>query len=398
MSAHSIPSRVANNGSLVQPTLLGKINERQLLRVIQNYGPSSRAELTRRSGISAPTVSKAVSSLLEIGFLEESHAPELMRGRPAKKLRLASRTAQVLGIVVDANECRVVSAGLDGKIDSGLTVRFKTPTNYQQLIDEIESAASTLIKRVGVTTLGIGISLPGLVDYSQKRSILSPNVPVTNNHSLSNDLHDRLGIECVMLQETHTLCLAERYYGLAKGLDDFALLDISTGVGLGVMSGGRLLKGHQGFAGEIGHLTVAPEGRQCGCGNRGCFETVASDSALVWAVSQHLGRKISFDEICTLVQNEDLQIEKKVDEVCEFLSIGLACVLNLFNPSTLIIHGRLFELGDHILEKVVNKTKARALRPPFETCSIIQAQGSKSLGAVTGIIEFLTSTVAPEIY
>src|SRR5262249_25499959 len=152
-----------------------------------------------------------------------------------------------------------------------------TPASYAELLDALVRQAGELIDHPGTTTLGVGISMPGLIDYRQQRGVLSPNVPITNGHSPAFDLGRRLGVACVMLQEAHALCLAERYYGNARGLDDFAMLDVNVGVGLGVMSGGRLLTGHRGMAGEIGHITVS-EDRLCGCGNRGCLETMASDS------------------------------------------------------------------------------------------------------------------------
>src|SRR6478735_2691328 len=104
----------------IRPALLGKFNEREVLRLLQARGPLSRAEVARESGLSAPTVSKAVASLLRAGLLEEADAPELARGRPAPRLRLATTSAQVLGIAVDAGHCEVVSAGLDGELHADL--------------------------------------------------------------------------------------------------------------------------------------------------------------------------------------------------------------------------------------------------------------------------------------
>ncbi|HEV3049984.1 MAG TPA: ROK family transcriptional regulator, partial [Longimicrobium sp.] len=279
-----------------QPALLSRINERQVLRTLQADGPLSRAEVARRSGMSAPTASKAVEALLRAGYLEEEDAPGNTRGRPAKRLRLASTTAQVLGFVIDAGQCRVVAAGLDGALDEARTAEFPTPGSYEELIETAARHAARLMDRKGVTTLGLGVSLPGLVDYRREQGLLSPNVPITNGRSPSRDLGARLGIDCVMVQEEHALCLAERTFGEARGLDDFAMLDVSTGVGLGVMSGGRLLAGHSGLAGEVGHVTVELDGRLCGCGNHGCLETVACDTALAWAVSQRLGRRVDIEE------------------------------------------------------------------------------------------------------
>ena len=199
------------------------------------------------------------------------------------KLRLATATAQVLGIVIDVNRCSVVASGLDGEICEDRTHRVETLARYQDLIDALVKQARALMARPGVRTLGVGVTVPGLIDHRRGLDILSPNVHVIDGRSPGRDLGERLGIDCIMIQDQHALCMAERYYGRAKGLDDFAILDVSSGVGMGVMSGGRLVRGHSGFAGEIGHITVEPKGRPCGCGNRGCLETVASDTALAGA-------------------------------------------------------------------------------------------------------------------
>lgn len=383
--------------SVVQPTLLSKINERQVLRTIQARGPMSRAEVARLSGISAPTASKAVESLLRAGLLEEGAAPEAARGRPAKRLRLASKSAQVLGLVIDADQCRLVAAGLDGALNDEPMAQFATPSTYEELIDTVVVEAERLLARPGVSTLGMGISMPGLLDYRSQRGVLSPNVPVTNEHSPSQDLFDRLGMECVVVQESHALCLAERHFGDARGIDDFAMLDVASGVGLGVMSGGRLLTGHSGLAGEIGHITVDLEGRQCGCGNYGCLETEACDAALARAISQRLGRRVSIDDVIRLVRAGELDAGAELQRTCRYLAVGLAAVINLFNPSTLFIHGHMFAVDDTLFASVVEETRKRALAPSFADCRIVQARGSKRQGAVAAIIEHLTSSVVPEL-
>jgi predicted NBD/HSP70 family sugar kinase len=383
--------------SLIQPSLLGRMNERQVLRVIQEVGTASRADVTRRTGISAPTVSKAVATLLRGGLLEEFDAPELARGRPARRLRLASESAQVLGLVIDVGECRALSAGLDGKLHEERTDTFPTPRTYAGLIDALTDRAARLMDRAGVSTLGVGISMPGLIDFRREQGVLSPNLPITDGHRPSRDLAGRLGVDCVLLQETHALCLAERHHGLARGLADFAMLDVSTGVGLGVMSGGQLLRGNRGLAGEVGHVTAVANGRPCGCGNRGCLETVASDSALAWRVSRRLRRTVTIDDMVAGVKAGKLSIKNELAETCGYLAVGLAAVINLFNPSTLFVHGRMFELDDDLFDRVCRQTRQRCLGPSFADCRIVQAGGSKRQGAVAGIIQHLTRSVMPDL-
>jgi predicted NBD/HSP70 family sugar kinase len=382
--------------SVVQSSLLSKINEQQVLQAIQSKGPMSRAEVARLSGISAPTASKAVEALLKAGFLEEGEAPGLVRGRPAKKLRLANKTVQVLGLVIDAEQCRLVAAGLDGKLLEDKVHQFPTPPAYDELLDAVSKRVKKLTDREGVATLGLGISMPGLIDNHRQRGVLSPNVPLTNDQTPGLDLSRRLGLECVLIHESDALCLAERHFGAARELDNFAMLDVSTGVGLGVMSGGRLLAGHSGLAGEIGHITVQADGRLCGCGNRGCLETVASDSALAWEVSQSLGRKVSMEEAIELIRSGQIDATKELNKTCSYLAIGLAAVINLFNPSTLFVHGKMFAASESLFSQLVEETRKRTLPPAFADCRIVQAHGNKRQGAIAGIIEHLTNSIVPQ--
>lgn len=368
-----------------------------MLRAIQSRGPLSRAEVARHSGMSAPTASRAVESLLRAGFLEEGDAPEAARGRPARKLHLATSRAQVLGLVLDAGVCRLVAAGLDGRLHEERALEFPTPATYEELLDAAEQRIREVLLPASPATLALGITLPGLMDYRRQSGVLSPNLPMTNGRRPGVDLSERLGLECVVIQESHALCLAERIYGDARGLDDFAMLDVSTGVGLGVMSGGRLLMGHSGLAGEIGHITVQPDGLPCGCGNFGCLETVACDSAVARRVSARLGRPVDIETVLELAARGEANPAGELDTLCRYLGIGLAAVLNLFNPSAVFVHGKLFAADPALFDRLLQETRRRCLPPSFADCRLVLARGSKRQGAVAAVIEHLTESLAPSV-
>ena len=390
-------ARIPPNLPTLRPALVGKLNERLVLRLIQRRGPLSRAEVVRASGLSAPTVSKAVASLMKSSLLEESEALELARGRPAPRLRLATVSSQVLGVAIDAGHCEVISAGLDG-VPQGEPTIIPTPASYSQLLRSLEEACRSLMTRPDVSTLGLGLSLPGLVAYRSGRGVLSPNVPITNGRTPAADLAARLGLDSVLLQESHALCLAERHYGLARGIDDFAVLDVSTGIGLGVMMDGRLLKGHSGLAGEIGHITaIASGGRKCGCGNTGCLETVASDSALAYHAGLKLGRAVSVDEVLVLARMRAVDLRAELDDIASYLAIGVAAVVNLFNPAVVFIYSPLFDIDAGLLERIASRAAERALPPSFAECKVLRAEGTKRRGAVAGIIQHLMDSVVPEV-
>ncbi|MDE0736970.1 MAG: ROK family transcriptional regulator [Pirellulaceae bacterium] len=371
------------------------MSKRSVIRVIQQHGPCSRADVTRRLNVTAPTVSKAVAALMQGNFVEEFECKDNAIGRPAKRLRLATQTAQVLGLVLDASECRLVSAGIDGEVHRDSLMRFETPQTYGELISTVTERAQQFLSRKGVTTLGLGISIPGLVDYREQKGLLSPNLPFTNGQSPARDLRNALGCECVILQEAHALCAAERHYGDIQKLADFAILDVSTGLGLGVVSGGRVITGHKGLAGEIGHIPHDPNGRLCGCGNRGCLETVASDSALAWMISQRIGRDVGIEEVLSLTDANELSPEPELQRVLSHISFALTTVINLFNPSTLFIYGRLFELSEDSFDRLLAETGQNTLAPALADCQIVRTRRSKSQGAIAGVLEHLTDSLAP---
>lgn len=379
-----------------EPRLLSQMNERMVIRVLQEKGPSSRVELARYAGVTAPTVSKAVSTLLSNGLLEEYAVVDYSRGRPAKKLRLAEETVRVIGLVIDYPFCRLTCSGLGGKFSFEDQIKFKLAKTYDQLLSDITERIMDLNIGKDVLTLGMGICHPGLFDYREERSILSPNVPITNNQCIGKDLSKRLGFKCVVLQESAALCLAERHYGLARTIDNFCMLDASTGIGLGVLAGGRLLKGSNGLAGELGHLPVDPEGEVCGCGRKGCLETIASDRALSRLVSLRIGYDLDIEQIIELVKSNELTVGEELVRVIKKLAFALVTTINLFNPERLFIHSRMFDLDDSIFEELLKTTESMAVAPSFQMCQIERARGSKSEGAIAAIIESLTDSLISE--
>ncbi|MGL6076434.1 MAG: ROK family transcriptional regulator [Fimbriiglobus sp.] len=379
----------------LRPELVGKLNERRILRIIQAHGPMSRADVVRHSGISAPTVSKAVASLLTTGLVEELEPITSGRGRPAPLLRSSVTGSQVIGVVLDVEECTIVSAGLNGQPFEHETLRIPTPKQYTELLDALEAGIQKLRSRPDVTTLGIGVSVPGLIDARLGLGVLSPNLPMTNGQKPAEDLQARLGLETTMLQESHALCLAERMYGEAKTLANFAMVDVGVGVGLGVMSGGRIVSGHHGFAGEIGHMTIVPRGGpKCGCGNTGCLETVAGDKALADRIAKTLGKPLTVEEAYQQIAQNPDRFREEISETEFYLSLGLAAILNLFNPTTIFLYTKLGTADPHFWQHIREAVRERALAPNFQECELRPASATKAQGALAGIIRHITNAVA----
>jgi N-acetylglucosamine repressor len=342
----------------------------------------SRADLCRHTGVSGPTITRVVASLIEAKLVEETEPARGAIGRPGKIVRLAQQGVCVVGCVVGAKQCEAVVAAIDGRVDPKDVRTFATPADYDALVEAYVAAVHDLLARRKATVLGMGLSVPGLLNRREGRSLVSPNLHQLDGRNLGADLEARLGIDAVVLQECHALCRAEQAFGAARGVADFAMLDISEGLGLGVMHNGRIVQGHSGLAGELGHVTVELDGRPCGCGNRGCLETVATDMALTAAVGERLGCKIDIDAILDGVRNGTLDCDRELSTALDYLAVGVAAVVNIFNPNKLFIYGRFLDARDDLFPQLLERAERRALAPNWNDCEVVRARGSKRLGAV----------------
>ncbi len=381
-----------------EPGLLREMNERAIFDLIRSRGPASRADITRHMGISPPTVSKAVANLLECGFLEQvGTAPVNGAGRPGIIYRLGTGKVQVLGAVIDVRRCFVLCSGLDGKVSREHVLEFATPPTYQKLIEAIDERAQKLMKADGVTTLGLGISTPGEIDTFRQRILLSPNLHMIDGCSPRDDLRHRLGIETVMIHDTLGTCLAEHAYGAAKGMNDFVVVGAYEGFGVSIVSGGRLVQGHRNLAGEVGHVTVDLNGSRCGCGNSGCLETVATDAALARLASNRLGHHVEIEEIIQTARSKPIHLPAEFEKTLDYLSVGIAAVINIFNPEAVLVGARLFDVEDDAFTRLNEKIAKRALRPLMKDCRVLRARGDTQLGAIAGIIHHLTRGLGPVV-
>lgn len=385
-----------SNASPVQPQLLSRINEALVLRTIRQRGPSTRGELSQHMGVTFPTVAKAVASLLEARLLEEFDDEMTGPGRPAKRLRLSKERSQVVGVTVDVELCEVASAGFDGILRDASRQSFPTPQSYAELLDAVCDRVKAL-DTPEMPILCIGISVVGLVDYRRQEIRLAANLPFLDGKSLAHDLKERLGVDCVLVHDAHALCLAECVYGQANNLDTFAVLDMSTGIGLGVMINNQFLTGHSGFAGEMGHIPFVPGGDECRCGRRGCLETVASEWTLIERVSKQLGRALDFEEVMALAAQDNPEVRRELDRLCEHLAVAMAHVVNLFDPEAVFVTGRLFEHVPWLREELVERARRLALEPALADCRFLPTSGSHLLGAVATAISTVTSSRVHEL-
>src|ERR1022692_3592490 len=189
-------------------------------------------------------------------------------------------------------------------------------TNFEKgreaVLGDIVSAISTLRGKHGPGDLaGIGVGVPGFIRMKEGFITNSNNLRYLENFPVRDELELRLGTPVILENDANAAALGEKWMGAGKEVDDLVLLTLGTGVGGGIISGGRVLRGYVGMAGEVGHMTVVPNGNPCGCGNQGCLEKHASATAVVaMAGMLHLGESLTSKDVCDIAGRDDEAGEK----------------------------------------------------------------------------------------
>ena len=371
-----------------------QLNEQRVLRVLQDGGTLSRKQVAERAGVSYPTVSKIIETLVASGLVEELDDQYSGQGRPGKVYRLPVESRQVAGLVIGPVKCDLVAGRFDGRLAHDSARRFATPRRRATLLNSIQRQVGMLREQAGGELSGIGVSVPGLIQRDEGRIIECPNLKQLDGCRLRAELEDRLAMPVQVVQSMHAQLLAERMHGLARGVDHFVLLNFHGGLGICVSLDGRVMRGATGLAGEFGHITVEPEGPVCGCGNRGCLETLATDKIVAESVSRRTGRELDIEDVLSLAEAGVIDATAELERATDYLAIGVAAAINTFNPEVLLVSGRFLSASPALSERLRAAVGRRALKTSFEACRIEittrPPQQAELRGAVASIVHELT--------
>ncbi len=379
-------------------------NAERVLGALQDHSPLSRADIAENTGISYPTVSKIVTQLLQTEVVEEREDNYSGLGRPRKVYQLASLTRMVIGLVLSPVRCELVIGGCDGTIQDESTRFFDMPQCYDELIQLIIEEIDLLKKDFSFEPLGLGMTVPGQIDLNEQRIISCPNIPQLNGHKIGDDLQRLLGLQTTIVQCMHGAFLAERMFGVAKEIDNFVLMTHSGGIGIAVCNNGQLMQGACGLAGEFGHTIVANNGPLCGCGNRGCLESLASDRAIAEVISEKIGRSVNFHEVIELIQSGKIDMAEVVNSAVEYLAVGVASIINIFNPEAVFLYGYIWSIDNNLFEYFQSLVEERTLKASYLQCRFISNQGRPQIverrGAIAALVHQITvrrSSKHPEL-
>ncbi len=289
---------------------------------------------------------------------------------------------------------------LAGLIDAGLTVRetVRAPTaglDAEALVELLAGQVLALQEQAGEAIAAVGLGIPALLDH-EGRAWQAPNLPLMRGAAPGPMLAERLGIPVASDNDANCAVLAEHRAGAGRGHDDIVLLTVGTGVGGGVMIGGRELRGAHGMGAELGHLVVQGEGgRPCigDCPNLGCLESVASGSALMREAgrladehpqsalaAEHREGSLDGPRLTELAQGGDALACEALATIGRWLGVGMSSLANIFDPDVILIGGGVVAAGELLIGPARAEFQARAMPPIVQRCDVRAAQFGNEAG------------------
>jgi len=378
-------------------------NRYGVLRHIVAESPVSRQELAAATGLSLATVANLVGELLELGLLIEVGYEDSDGGRPRGLVAVNAEGGALIGVDVAETYIHVelydLSLAVIARAEEELRPGEREPS---QVLAHIVSAVSCVVGEAGIPAdrvLGVGVSMPGMVDREGGVSVFAPNWD-WHDVPLLSLLAEHIPYPLYLDNPLRACTVAELWFGAARGCDDVVVVNLGTGVGAGIALGGALHRGVTNSAGEWGHTTLVLDGRLCHCGNHGCVETyvgapgimqnlreLAPESPLLHPDDQ----TATIDALARGVTAGDPVAVKVVRDTARYLGAAVADLVNLLNPEVIVLSSWVARrLGQPLLDEVREAVARHALRRPLESTEIVLcpiASNPVSLGAATFALE-----------
>jgi glucokinase-like ROK family protein len=388
--------------------LVKQINKMLVLNTIYKEKPISRAETAKTTGLNKSTVSAMVDELLLEGLILETGTGESQGGRKPINLSINKEFGSVIGVDLGVNYILSILTNFAGKIIWEKRIDLKnTIDSPDKIIHDLLNLIQETIEHAPATkqgVIGIGIGVPGIVNYDRGYVLSAPNL-FWKNVKLKEMVEERFSIPTLIDNEANAGAIGEKWFGAAKKGSEFIYISAGTGVGAGIIINNELYRGSRGLAGEIGHMTIDVRGIKCTCDNVGCWEEYASEKSLIRYLKDNAWR---YPDSSLLSQEssqylDGLNISQLVDAAMDgdklaisglktigyYLGVGVANLINVFNPECVVVGNVLSLSGDILMNELREEVARRCFSYKYYNIKILTSELNMhacALGAVALVI------------
>lgn len=381
---------------------------RSVLHAVRVRGAGSRNDIARLTGLGRAAIGQRLAELAAAGLVEESGSGPSTGGRPPRRLRFRAEAGHLLVADLGATSLDVAAADLAAGIREAHSEEADIAAGPERILERVEARFDELLAAGPPGALrGIGIGVPGPVEFSAGRPVSPPIMPGWDGYPIRDRFSRRYRVPVWVDNDVNIRALGEWRQGVARGHDNVVWIKVGTGIGAGIISNGVLHRGADGAAGDVGHVPVVDEGVVCRCGNIGCLEALAGGAALARdaEIAARSGRSawladalerdgaISARTVAIGASHGDVTCVELLQRSGRLIGHMLATVVNFFNPSLAVIGGGVSHAGNLFLATIRETVYRRSL--PLATRDL-QIELS-ALGERAGVIGAATM-VADELF
>jgi predicted NBD/HSP70 family sugar kinase len=334
------------------------INRRIILNLIRTRQPISRADLARYTGLQRSTVSLITEQLIEEQWISEGALGHLPRGRKPRFLHLNNDRAGIIGVNVRPKLTTIALTDLSANFvtQEALPTREDPQEFLRDLAERIKKLRDS---HPQIFCEGVGVGVPGRVERHSRKLVFAPNLG-WRDVDLKGYLEDATKLPVEVDNAANSCALFELWFGKhSEKVHDLIALTVSEGIGTGIIANDQLVAGVNGMAGEFGHVSINENGDRCSCGNRGCWEIYASNSATVDFYSRNISKspngrqstelvKPTFDDILRLYELGDPKAIESIERMAHYLGLGMAMLITSFAPSLIVCVGEVTGIWNKI--------------------------------------------------
>lgn len=387
--------------------LMKQLNVSAVLKVIRDNGSLSRADVAKITGLTPASVTNITKMLIEDEYLVECKVGQSSGGRPPIMLELNPNARYVIGISIGVGMIDVVITNLSAEIILKKSIEINEERyDYDFVFKELVKLINEVIECSKIEKekiLGAGVALHGIVNARTGMSIYSPYYgwkEINIKEALENELN--LGV--YVDNDVRAMALGESWFGITKDISNFVTLNISNGIGAGIIINNKPYYGVDFSAGEIGHIVVEGDGDKCNCGNYGCLETVASNNNITKKAIKLIKQgtnsvlkelkadinQLTIEDISESAKLEDELAISIIKEAARYIGIAITNLINILNPTSIVVVGEIFENTFYAIETLNEIVKNRGMKLSSENVRIIKSMLGRDaavVGATTLVIQ-----------
>ena len=372
----------------------------ELFDLLRDGRPWTRAQLAEATGLARSTITARIDTLMRLGLVAPFGGARSTGGRPPALFALNPTAKLVVGVDVGATHARAALTDLNGSILGEVDARLAVAEGPAAVLAWVVESVRHLVEasdRPIDDLAAIGIGLPGPVEHSTGRPINPPIMPGWDRYDVPAHLQEKYPVPVLVDNDVNIMALGERRRHLRE-VDDLVLIKVATGIGAGIVSGGVLQRGAQGTAGDLGHVRVpGADDVLCRCGNSGCLEAVAAGPALAAAVRAQGEAAETGGDVVELVRSGSQVAISVVRQAGRDIGEVVAMMVNLINPSVVVIGGQVAGAGEHLLAGIRESVYQRSLPLATEHLRIVTSRAGGEAAVLGASALAIEHVLSPEV-